>query len=194
MCLMLMEVDIPEAALSSILQSQHEWKKLRKERSKEDYLHKRYTTIPVSNYVHTVLRHSNNSNMWKRKRSRQHEEAKVYMARMQQLGNVVGEYVGDGQGDTDSMEEDDALELTSVDENQDAETTIDDHEEEAGDSTNGARPLLIFYDCETTGLSIHNDHITEIAAKIIGVPLSSVSLPTFSSLVRTPRHIPAAGL
>jgi uncharacterized protein YprB with RNaseH-like and TPR domain len=29
------------------------------------------------------------------------------------------------------------------------------------------QPLLIFYDCETTGLSIYSDHITDIAAKVV---------------------------
>lgn len=130
--------------------------------------------------------------MWKKGRKLQHEQAKLYMARMQGLDNAVGEYVGDGQGDTDLTEDDQPM-LTSVDETEDAETVFDDLEEEIEDSTDGARPLLIFYDCETTGLSIYNEHITELAAKVTGIPTSSVSMPSFSSLVRTPRHIPAAG-
>lgn len=55
-------------------------------------------------------------------------------------------------------------------------------------SSDNAHPLLIFYDCETTGLSIYDDHLTDIAAKVVKspVPLSS---PTFSSLVRTSRRL-----
>ena len=56
------------------------------------------------------------------------------------------------------------------------------------DSSGDAYPLLFFYDCETTGFSVYNEHITEIAAKVVGVPLSSFSQPTFSSLVKTSRN------
>jgi len=49
--------------------------------------------------------------------------------------------------------------------------------------------LFFLFDIETTGLSIYEDHITEIAAKVVGVPTSSVSQPTFSSLVRTTQMI-----
>lgn len=115
------------------------------------------------------------------------------MARLEGLGNVVGEYAGDGQADADLEEEDEDM-LTSVDEDHDVETVIDELDEEAEDSTDGARPLRILYDSETTGLGIYTEHITELAAKIIGVPTSSVSMPSFSSLVRTPRHIPISGL
>ena len=93
------------------------------------------------------------------------------MARMQGLDIAVGEYVGDGQADGDDDDE-------PVD-------PVDD---------DGARPLLIFYDCETTGLNIYNEHVTELAAKVIGVPSASLTASSFSSLIRTPRHIPAAGL
>ena len=118
------------------------------------------------------------------------------MTKLAVLGNSVGEYVGGGQADADLIEEEDDLDnmLTSVDEDHDAETVFDDHDDETEDSTVGARPLRILYDCETTGLSIYNEHITEIAAKVIGIPNSSLSKPSFSSLIRTPRNIPPSGL
>ena len=47
-----------------------------------------------------------------------------------------------------------------------------------------AEPLLFLYDCETTGLSIYNDHITDIASKVIACPVSLLA-PSFSSLVKT---------
>ena len=53
-------------------------------------------------------------------------------------------------------------------------------------------PLLILYDCETTGLSIYSEHITHIAAKVIDPP-AELGAPTFSSLVRTGRTISATG-
>ena len=63
-------------------------------------------------------------------------------------------------------------------------------EEGSSEDTN---PLIFFYDCETTGFSIYTENITEIAAKVVGVPLSSLSQPTFSSLVRTTRNISKKG-
>ena len=51
-----------------------------------------------------------------------------------------------------------------------------------------SRPLLILFDCETTGLSIYADHITDIGAKVLSPPV-----PTFSCLVRTGRTISAIG-
>ena len=106
------------------------------------------------------------------------------MARMQGLDIAVGEYVGDGQADGDDDDE-------PVDPVDELEDVFDAHEE---DNVDGARPLLIFYDCETTGLSIYNEHVTELAAKVIGIPSASLTASSFSSLIRTPRHIPAAGL
>ena len=92
------------------------------------------------------------------------------MEQWRSVGHAVGEYVGNGQGDTESTEpiSDDPV----VDEGLD--------EEEDEDSTDNANPLLFLYDCETTRPSIYDEHITEIAAKVIGVPASSISQPTFS--------------
>uniref|UniRef100_A0A1X7TME0 Exonuclease domain-containing protein n=1 Tax=Amphimedon queenslandica TaxID=400682 RepID=A0A1X7TME0_AMPQE len=55
--------------------------------------------------------------------------------------------------------------------------------------SNDAHPLSIFYDCETTGFSVYNEHITVIAAKVVGVPLSLFSQPILSSLMKTSRNI-----
>lgn len=116
------------------------------------------------------------------------------METLRGLGSAVGEYAGDGQGESES----DAHAATSVDlESIDAEPGIDDQaieeEEEEEDNSDDSHPLLFFYDCETTGFSIYNDHVTDIAARVVAspVPLSS---PNFSSLVKTARRIPPAGL
>ena len=73
----------------------------------------------------------------------------------------------------------------------DADEGLNDEEEDGSDN---AHPLLFFYDCEATGLSIYDDNITDIAAKVVGVPLNSVSKPSFSSLVHTPHNIPKRGI
>ena len=118
------------------------------------------------------------------------------------LGHAVGEYVGDGLGDTSpnddgEMESEDA-EAEYTEHEGDVDDTYPDandrqEEQEQEDSSDQAHPLTFFFDCEATGLSIYDDHITEIAAKVVGVPLSTVSQPSFSSLVHTPRYIPKKG-
>ena len=109
------------------------------------------------------------------------------MATMRGLGCAVGDYVGDGKGDTEN--ELPAVDLDMVD--ADAFGVDQSLDEEEGSPVD-AHPLLILFDCETTGLSIYNEHITDIAAKVINSPVD-LSAPTFSSLVRTSRHIQAAG-
>ena len=62
-----------------------------------------------------------------------------------------------GQGDCEQELELTPFSLDVVD----AELGDDDQAVEIGEgSSDDAHPLLIFYDCETTGLSIYNDHIT----------------------------------
>ena len=109
------------------------------------------------------------------------------MERLRVLGHAAGEYAGDGQGEL----EDPNTNAATLD----TEPQLDDQSEESSvqDSTYNAHPLLFFFDCETTGFSIYDDHIIESAAKVIGVPLASVSMPSFASLVHTPRNIPAKG-
>ena len=114
------------------------------------------------------------------------------MDQLSSLGYTVGEYVGNGKGDTEDTEaEADSHDTEPVDNDQ-HESTYDDENFDEGSSEN-ANPLLFFYDCETTGFSIYREHITEVAAKVVGVPLSSLSQPTFSSLVRTTRNISKKG-
>jgi len=133
-----------------------------------------------------------------RSRPRQLDMRKsTWEALLHALGHAVGEYVGGGQGDTSPAEDADAdadadaetefPECEDMDE--DASPDANDHHEEQEDSSDLAHPLISFFDCEATGLSIYDDHITEIAAKVVGVPLSSVSAPSFSDLVHTPRKV-----
>ena len=130
-------------------------------------------------------------NTQKKMKSERYEREKALMETLRGLGSAVGEYVGSGQGEVESdVQETASVNLDFVD----AELEVDDQlmgNEE--DSDDDRHPLLILYDCETTGLSIYNDHITDIAGKVIASPVP-LSKPTFSSLVKTSRRIPAAGL
>ena len=69
-----------------------------------------------------------------------------------------------------------------------AEPDEEDIEEENG--SDDVHLLLFFYDCKTTGFSIYDEHLTEIAAEVVRVPLSKASKPVYSSLVHAPRNIP----
>lgn len=109
------------------------------------------------------------------------------MEAMKGLGSAVGEYIGDGKGESEEPP------AVDVDVSNTGDLEADVSEDEEDDRVNDAQPLLIFYDCETTGLSIYNDHLTDIAAKVIGSPVP-LNNPTFSSLVMTSRRIPAAGM
>ena len=114
---------------------------------------------------------------------------KGYMQVLQDLGNTVGEYVGDGQGENESP-------LQALDPFLDDEAGIGDDsgfdDVSMEDSSDDAKPLLFLYDCESTGFSIYNDHIIEIAAEVVNSPVAC-SNGTFSSLVKTSRRIPVPG-
>ncbi len=109
------------------------------------------------------------------------------------LGNVTGDYVGDGQGDSVSTEPGGAIEPGGAATEILSPVSEDVEDSECNEVSSDAEPLLFLYDCETTGLSIYNDHITNIAAKVIAspVPLSDGS---FSSLVKTSKTISATGM
>lgn len=124
------------------------------------------------------------------------------MEKIRDAGCAVGEYAGNGQGEVENVTENVTqespsctdLDFGAVDADLGVEESFEDEiwneNEDDGDDT---QPLLIFYDCETTGFSIYSDHITDIAAKVVASPVP-VTVPTFSSLVKTSRSIPSAGM
>ena len=131
-------------------------------------------------------------NLQKRANKGRHECEKEYMVKLDSSGCAVGKYMGDGQGDA----EDELSDVASVVADVDAQSIIvdDQSNDEDEDSSDDAKPLLFFYDCETTGLQIYYDHITEVAAEVACQDYTLSNYPsTYSSLVRTNRHIPAAG-
>ena len=142
-----------------------------------------YIIIQMYMYAYTYR------NLSKRAKSTRHEKEKAFMEQLHCAGATVGEYVGNGQGETERTDTEDKCD-------EDTEPVVDDHhesEEASEGSSDDAHPLLFCYDCETTGFSVYSEHITEIAAKVVGVPLSSFSQPTFSSLVKTSRNISKKG-
>ena len=110
------------------------------------------------------------------------------MESLRDVGNVMGDYAGDGQGDVQATVSV-GMESGDADAGVVYEQPVDLEEEVSTD----AEPLLFLYDCETTGLSIYNDHITDIASKVIACPVPLLT-PSFSSLVKTSKHISAPGM
>ena len=75
------------------------------------------------------------------------------------------------------------VDVDPVDDHQHSEEDEDKYVDASG--TNDSHPLLIMFNCETTGFSIYSDHITDIAAtKVVTSPVP-VHQPTFTSLVHT---------
>lgn len=110
-------------------------------------------------------------------------------------GCAVGEYVGEGQGESESVTKETTTSTDLDFDTVDADPEVDqscDEDDDSGDDEE-THPLLIFYDCETTGFSIYKDNITDIAAMVVASPVP-VPNPTFSSLVKTSRSIPSAGM
>lgn len=108
------------------------------------------------------------------------------MEALQGVGNVVGEYAGDGQGETENVSPTEIDFYTDIGEDDDLSV------EQTEVSSDDAHPLYFLYDCESTGLSIYSDHIIEIAAEVVNSPVTS-SNTTFASLVKTSRRIPTPG-
>ncbi len=138
--------------------------------------------------------HFETRNLQKKAKKKRYEEEKAFMERLRTAGCSAGEYAGDGLGESTSTElqctEEGPVEASPETEHLELEEDDDDVRIDSG--CDDHHPLLIFYDCEATGLSIYSDHITDLAAKVVACPVP-LKQPSFSSLVRTTRHISAPG-
>ena len=104
------------------------------------------TIIPVTNYFHYCI-----SNLHKKAKKARHEQEKEYMNSLAGLGEAVGEYSGHGQGE---QEDPTQVNEDGVSDDEDSMETRD-----IDSDTIDAKPVHIFFDIETTGLNIYNDHI-----------------------------------
>ncbi len=92
-------------------------------------------------------------NLQKAAKRVRHSREKDFMEALGRLGNVVGVYAGDGQGEVESVTE---AEMVAVGADVGIRDLLIEQNEE---SSEDAHPLLFLYDCETTGLSIYSNHI-----------------------------------
>jgi len=63
-----------------------------------------------------------------------------------------------------------------------------------GNTARNETPLLFIYECQTTGGNIHDDHIIEMAAEVIGTEKEFVTVKSFSELCYTTRPILGIGM
>lgn len=98
----------------------------------------------------------------------------------------------------DESSSDEEFEQNASDDSWDeVDVNVSSSDASGDEDTAPGKPLLIFYDCETTAADIYKDHIVEIAAAVV-LPehIPSTSLTTnlsFQSLVCTSRRILPAG-
>ena len=119
------------------------------------------------------------------------------MITLRAVGCTTAEYVGSSstaeatsstvieEGDEEEDEED----QPSEDENNESEEVSADVDGPSEDEL----PLLFFFDCETTGGSMYNDHIIEVGAKVVAVPGSAgITEHRYGSLIHSSRSIAKA--
>ena len=78
------------------------------------------------------------------------------MVTLRGVGCTVGEYVGDGAGEAETAATpvvDCPVDIDPGDEHQ----YLEDMDVSDRSESDGSRPLLILFDCETTGLSIYSE-------------------------------------
>ena len=178
-CLCEMGVDIPEDALSAILNEQKLWDHSRERRNQSEHYHYRSLRKQV---VH-----------------KRHATEKKHMVTLRAVGCTTAEYVGssaagtaEASGCTVTEERDvvgDEVDQPSEDEGEDEEVSADVNRSSSSD----ALPLLFFFDCESTGGSTYNDHIIEAGAKVVAVPSSvSISQHHYGSLIHSSQNIAQA--
>ena len=108
-------------------------------------------------------------NLQKKAKKTRYEQEKAFMETLRGVGCIVGEYVGDGQGELEStLETVDTgpVDVDPVDDHQHSEEDEDEDENVDASETDDSHPLLIMFDCETIGFNIYSDHITELQPKL----------------------------
>ena len=173
-----MGVDIPAEAVEFMLKEQKTWKKLQEKRNKADYLHYR--------------------SKLKLKASERHASEKEHMVTLNAVGYATGEYMGSTVEESDEDDEEEGGTNSTMSQDVD-EQGVQETDDELNDSLAVADsesflddelPVLISYDCESTGGNIHSDHIIEVCGKVFAVSDAvAISKPEYSSLVHSSRTI-----
>ena len=132
---------------------------------------------------HTYSLHVLHRNRHKKAKKARHEREKQYTEALGSPGHAVGEYVGGGQGDLEPE--------WTEDPDDDAEIAGDASDAMMNLQRTAANRLILCCSSMTVRQLVSASVMTtsEIAAKVVWVPVSSLSQPSFSSLVHTPHKI-----
>ena len=167
-----MGVDIPEEALSTILNEQKLWDHSRERRNQSKHYH--YQSLH------------------KQKTSKKHAAEKEHMITLRAVGCTTAEYVG-SSGTVEATSSTVIEDKDDDDQPLEDENSIDERDEISADvdaPPSDELPLLFFFDCESTGGSMYNDHIIEVGAKVFAVPDSvSITQHQYGSLIHTSQTI-----
>ena len=178
-CLCEMGVDIPEDALSTILNEQKLWEHSRERRNQSKHYHYR--------------------SLHKQKTNKRHAAEKEHMITLRAVGCTTAEYVGSSG----------TAEATSSTAIEERDEVVDEEDQPFGDDNNADEceevsanvngpssdelPLLFFFDCESTGGSMYTDHMIEVGAKVVAVPDSvSITQRWYGSLIHSSQSITKA--
>ena len=129
--------------------------------------------------------------------NKRHEAEKDYMVTMQAVGVTTSTYSCDTALEDDTaLETDTVLEGDTVDDvmsDEELVSTIPADSSATHPTMNSSKPLLFFYDCETTGGSHLRDHIMEVGSVVVVPEGVTVTTAEFSSLCHTSQHIVRQG-
>ena len=126
--------------------------------------------------------------------NQRHEAEKDYMVTLQAVGITTSSYSADTALERDSRPEGDMAAGEDLFNEEEAVSPLPVDSSTTDPILDNGKPLLFFYDCETTGGSHLRDHIIEVGS-VVEIPEgASITTAEFSSLCHTSQHIVRQGL
>ena len=166
-------MDIPEDALSVILylmNRSYDITAMRKDQSK----------------------HYHYQSLHKQAVNKRHANEKEHMVTLRDSGCATAEYVGlSGTAEATSSTVTEQRDMIGEEEDQPSEDEgkFEEVSVDVSLPSSDALPLLFFFDCESTGGSMYNDHIIEVGAKVVAVPGSvSINKHQYGSLIHASQN------
>ena len=196
-----MGVDVPLPGVVAILKEHVTWQRLHTCRGTPEYRKYRLKYKFILQSIHIILYKSS----LKTKANQRHEMEKERMDILQASGVSTSSYKGDSLLDDESSDEDYdgsynenddaffsevvATAVSNADTAENDDSTVFDADE-CNSDPNNYLPLLFMFDCETTGLSIYQDHIVELAAQVVVPEGASLGTTEFTTLCYIAQRIP----
>ena len=195
-----MGVDVPQFAVRAVLKEHAKWHQQQEKRHTPKYLKTKYIiyfstdiTIPTSYHIHNLAYMGASSSRCRTKGMRRKRitwlHCKVLVSPLpltaltKHWRDIDSRPEGDmAEAEEDLFKDEEVVSLLPAD-----SSTTDP-------ILDNGKPLLFFYDCETTGGSHLRDHIIEVGSAVKIPEEASIITAKFSSLCHTSRHIVHQGL